>query len=364
MAINQLPSGRYQVKLQRVDRTWTTHTFDTKREAQGYEAQLKKLKREGSQIGIANRVSLDEFFAQWFAWIKTSGTPSWRRQQERLYQKHIQPFFGHRKLSEVRTQAIAEVLGAMVDGGYSESVRQHVFTLLRKIFGDASNVFDTTIRNPVKRELRPKLSVKEAKYLNVNEVRNLLLHVQGKPYELAIGLGLYLGLRVGEAQALRWQDVDFEQGIVHIRRTYSKHENAFRDYPKGKRQHSKKIPFELLALLKQAAEVSGGTELVVVPPRWSMLDYWAYRKALRRYCTEAGITVISTHGLRHSASELYMSHGATRDDLRLLFAHTSSSTTDRYIHDKGTRLEEVAKIIQLFPKASTNLPRPESQNRK
>lgn len=115
--------------------------------------------------------------------------------------------------------------------------------------------------------------MKETNYLSLEQLKRLLSYISGKAYELAIWLGVYLGLRVGEIQALRWQDVDFEKQLIHIRRT----------------------------------------------------------------------------NLSHSTSELYMAHGATRDDLRILFAHSAASVTDRYIHDRGSRLEKVAQQIRLFP---------------
>ncbi len=63
-------------------------------------------------------------------------------------------------------------------------------------------------------------------------------------------------------------------------------------------------------------------ELIVASPTGKVLPYRFYLKAVKTYCEELGITVLGTHGLRHSTSELYMSHGATRDDLRSLFAHS------------------------------------------
>ena len=80
-----------------------------------------------------------------------------------------------------------------------------------------------------------------------------------------------------------------------------------------------------------------------------MLDYWMYLKVLNQYCVDAGVPVIATHGLRHSTSELYQTYGASRDDLRQLFAHSSVSTTERYIHRKSESLEKVATVIELFP---------------
>jgi hypothetical protein len=47
-----------------------------------------------------------------------------------------------------------------------------------------------------------------------------------------------------------------------------------------------------------------------------------------------------------------MDAGASRDDLRILFAHQDSKTTDRYVHDRGNRLSKVAEVLELFPAAS------------
>jgi integrase len=60
-----------------------------------------------------------------------------------------------------------------------------------------------------------------------------------------------LGLRVGALQALTWNDVDLDEGIVFIRRAYIRKELAFREYPKGRRQHSHRIPKELLVFLRE-----------------------------------------------------------------------------------------------------------------
>ncbi|MCX6102808.1 MAG: tyrosine-type recombinase/integrase [Proteobacteria bacterium] len=73
----------------------------------------------------------------------------------------------------------------------------------------------------------------------------------------------------------------------------------------------------------------------------------------RRYCLEVEIPQVGTHGLRHSTSELYMAHGATRDDLRQLFAHSSIETTDRYVHNSGNTLHRVIQKISLFDPETT-----------
>jgi len=82
------------------------------------------------------------------------------------------------------------------------------------------------------------------------------------------------------------------------------------------------------------------------------LDYSKYRRVLRQYCEEAGVRIIASHGLRHSSSEIWMDAGASRDDIRILFAHQDGKTTDLYVHDRGNRLTKVADGLKLFPTRS------------
>lgn len=167
----------------------------------------------------SNRITVDEYFILWFEAVKFQASPGWRKKQERMYSNHIQKVIGQTKLSRVTPPSIALILNRMNHRELSPTVRLHVYGLLRKMFSDAHDLFGFMSTTPVLKQLRPKLIMKEANYLSLEQLKRLLSYVSGKPYELAIWLGVYLGLRVGEIQALRWQDVDFEKQLIHIRRT-------------------------------------------------------------------------------------------------------------------------------------------------
>ncbi len=121
----------------------------------------------------------------------------------------------------------------------------------------------------------------------------------------------------------------------------------FRDYPKGGRHHSHLIPSDLLHRLRTAYE-ERISEWVVSSLKGNHLPYRWYLVALKKYCRQLRLPDIGTHGLRHSTSEMYIHYGASRDDLRRLFAHSSVTVTDRYVHDRGSNLEKVANVIRLF----------------
>lgn len=52
-----------------------------------------------------------------------------------------------------------------------------------------------------------------------------------------------------------------------------------------------------------------------------------------------------------------MANGASRDDLRMLYNHSTSAVTDVYIHDKGERVGKVAEVIRLFPENKESEPK-------
>lgn len=356
MAITKRKNGTYQVKVLASDRSWKTKTFALKRDAEIYEGQLKHQRHSGLLISSDRDIFFDDYFWQWFEVVRHQATPGWRKHQERLYSKYVAGAVGGRKLGSINPRIISELLSSTQERGLSAQTVLHIYNMLRKAFSDAIEVFQLLHKNPVHKSFRPKVPRKEARYLSLDELKKLLMHAQGTPYELAVWLGVYMGLRVGEVQAMRWEDIDLKEGIIHVRRSYARLENVFRDYPKGKRQHSHKLPKELLHIIKQA-KLKATNELVAAPAGCTMLDYSRFRKTLKGYCKHLGITSIATHGLRHSSSELWMDAGASRDDLRLLFDHKDSRTTDRYIHDKGSRLEKVAGEMSLFGNVSHLFPK-------
>lgn len=247
--------------------------------------------------------------------------------------------------------AISRVLQKASDLGRSEQTRVHIYNLLHKMFDDAIELYEFIEKNPVRKKLKPKIPKKESKHLDFEEAVRLLEYVRDRPYGIAIWLSLLTGLRVGEIQALKWSCVDLTKGYIQVRSTYARKEKIFRDYPKGKKWHRVKIPDELLMELKKHRLSSQGEFVVMSLNGRSFLSYQTYFKALKRYCKEARVPVVSTHGLRHSTAEVYMRFGASRDDLRILFDHSSGDVTDTYIHDKGSSLDRVAEVIQIFPKS-------------
>lgn len=353
MAIVKRSSGTYQVKYRGNDGRWISETFPTKREAESFELELKKKKRSGSRItNSGQNLILDEYFALWAETVRGQSSSGWFKTRKQQYADFVKPLLGNHKLKTIQPPHIAAVLNRMNELGKAAQSRVHVYGLLHKMFRDADETFRLVSFNPVLRSFKPQIPVKEAPHLNLDQVRILLSCVRSRPYGRAVWLHFFLGLRVGELQALRWEDVDLGSGLVHIRRAYVRKERVFNEYPKGRKHHSKPIPGELFSVFSELKAESGNSDLVVTSPGYHMLSYEGYQRALVAYCKEFKVPRIGTHGLRHSTAALYLSSGASRHELRNLFAHSSEKVTERYIHHIDSGLDDVAKVIQLFPGTS------------
>lgn len=139
---------------------------------------------------------MNEFFHTWQDAVQHQASPGWQRSREQLYRDYIAPSLGSLKLQSISPPLISKVLNSMEKAGKSEQTRLHAFNLLRKVFGDAIELFQVVTFNPVLKKLKPKVPRKEAPHLDIEQAKCLLDHVVDKSFGVAIWCQLYLGLRI------------------------------------------------------------------------------------------------------------------------------------------------------------------------
>lgn len=134
--------------------------------------------------------------------------------------------FGEMDIKEINPTQIQSFLFNSQLSPSTRRLRKNSFNLL---FTYAKNVGYIEV-NPIERVVLPKekntieeLKKKQNKFLNLEEMRIIL--EKNKPIEkdirkLLIYEFLFLtGLRIGEVQALRWEDVDFEKKTLAVTHT-------------------------------------------------------------------------------------------------------------------------------------------------
>jgi integrase len=190
------------------------------------------------------------------------------------------------------------------------------------------------------------------KSLKQSDLRKFFSALKGQKNEMYFPLALTqfgLSLRIGEVCALKWEDFDFEEMTVRIRRTivwdHDSHAPRFKDCPKNGKERMLAIPqilaTELLKLKKQVGE----GKLVFHQngePFIRMSVGVAYNRAL----DESGITYVrGTHLLRKtSATQANMMTGdyfAVSQNL----GHSSVEETKRYVEEVDEGKRKVARAL-------------------
>lgn len=134
-------------------------------------------------------------------------------------------------------------------------------------------------------------------------------HEDEKGYAALFTLLLKTGMRIGEALALRWRDVDFDEGVVHVTRTVSgrgysppKSKNGVRKVPLDagtlNMLSKHRVRQNKLKLLHGASWNQEG--LVFCTEEGEKLSHGTVYSAFRRMIKRAGVPEITLHGLRHT----------------------------------------------------------------
>ena len=197
------------------------------------------------------------------------------------------------------------------------SVNKNV-SCLRSMFNKAIEWGIFSGKNPVKGIKFYKLDNRRTRYLEKEEIPRLLRACERQPgLRDLIEFALNTGMRKGEIFGLKWNDIDINQGWVHLLRTKN---NEKREVPINSTTR------DILYRLKKHPESP------YVFHRDDGRPYVYVVKSFRRALRTAGITDFRFHDLRHTfASQLVMS-GIELYTVKELLGHKTIEMTMRYSH--------------------------------
>lgn len=168
--------------------------------------------------------------------------------------------------------------------------------------------------------------------LNRGEVQALFAATANVKHRLLLMLLYYGILRLGEARDLRWEDVDFERGLIHLKAC------------KGGKD---RVVF-LHLRLKEALVGYGLRErgLVLVSERGGRLHGRTIQLVVWRAGLRAGVgRHVTPHSLRHSFATHLLEAGADIRYIKELLGHVDLRTTEVYAHVAGCDVKRLACLL-------------------
>jgi len=265
-----------------------------------------------------------------------------------LLDNHLIPAFGHLKMSQISRYQVVEFLQSKVSAGYKPGYCNRFLVLLSFCFNLALKWEVPEVQqNPVKGVDLLKNLNKTERFLQANEIQNLLSALESSPNPLLkyfVPLALLTGARKRELLDMRWCDVDFESKVWRIPITKSGRPLNVPLTPQAFH-----LLLHLQSILPSLLESTpiNGVEWVFPNPKTNK-PFVSIFHAWNTARNKAGLAGLRIHDLRHSFASALVNHGIPIYDVQKLLGHQSIKTTERYSHLSPERLRQSAAAASTF----------------
>jgi integrase len=359
----------------------TARAAMTKAMAKAAAGELQT-KREKRQTAEAARIAAEEAAkeaerrirtgAYFTTWLERRGKlrPSTRRGYEVVIESHIKPVIGDVPLADLTSEHIRAVLERMAEPDEKGNSRT-VGTLSR-----VRSVLTSGLKAAVKQGLMPinvatgieipeRASVGKATgrkpTFTTDELRDFLDRAdQTAQFGPVLRFISRTGVRRGEAVGLRWDHVDLEKGVAHIRASLTVTQG--RESENGPKTESGEryvgldsVALQLLKDLKKhqaetALKLGAGDRynpggFVFVRPDGTHLRPDSISRAVRRITRAMGRSELHTHSLRHTRGTTFLEAGVDIKIVSDQLGHSDVAFTQRtYQHVSPTLATAAAKL--------------------
>ncbi|MDF2962377.1 MAG: integrase [Paenibacillus sp.] len=135
--------------------------------------------------------------------------------------KHIAPYFKNQEIGKITTQIVEKFYFHLAKkSGLSERSILDIHKIVKSSFKTAVKRKYISY-SPVADAEAPKVPRKEMLVWNLDETTRFLKQTKESHMYIAFLLALTTGMRQSEVLGVRWKDIDFEEGVLHVRQTLS-----------------------------------------------------------------------------------------------------------------------------------------------
>lgn len=302
-------------------------------------AYIKSIKN--SHLNCTNLDLSTYFDTKYFAFAKATK----RRSQLDLYvfNKHIRPTLGDRKLSEITSEDIDHWKLAQINNGYMPATVNKHSSMLNRMLNVAVH-WNYIDRNPFHGIAIKKLPVGDhvQRFLTQSEISRLLGECKrsSHPYLYPFAVILLLtGARKSEWRLAKWRDVDL------------KNRELFVAVSKSGRSRKVMLSESSLLVLDQVKQITSEAGQSISRDSWIFPNprtgkpYTSFHIAFDRARIAAALPQVRMHDLRHTYASLLINNGASIYEVQQLLGHHHISMTERYAHLFPNTLKERVDIV-------------------
>lgn len=291
-------------------------------------------------------------------WVETTVKLRNRERTVELYEglirRYLKPNIGSRRLKELSVSDFQATINNLASSGVGPRTIQQTRMVLSSALNRALR--DELIHRNVARLVDlPKYTPKEIQPWTLADAQAFLRAAKGHQWELGFQLLLTYGMRRGEVLGLRWEDIDLNEGIIHVRQQIQRVKGELVAGPVKTDAGRRSLPLlphicEQLNATAAGRDMDRTHDLIFVSKTDNAVEPGNFARAFQLLIEKAGLRRITVHQTRHTAATLLKSFGVQSRDVQLILGHANISTTEQlyqhgYIDEHREALQRVATAL-------------------
>lgn len=333
--------------------------FATKKEALGFERDFLEKQSANPDMTFQNLYEI--YMEDMAARLKQSTLLT----KKTVLQTHILPFFGNKPINEIKASDVRRWQAKLMSSpnNYSQTYLKKINTELNSIINYAKRFYDLNTNPCGKAGTIGKAKAEEMDYWTYDEYIAFREGVKDKPLSYICFEVLYwTGMREGELLALSPTDIDLDNKLISINRTYQRigGKDVFTS-PKT-RKSKRKIPIPDF-LCQELSDYIQSRYMLDADERLFPVTKSYLSHEMIRGCKNTGVKKIRIHDIRHSHASLLINQGCDALMLADRLGHEKVSTTlNTYSHLFPHKQQELVHSLESLQATDLPTPEPPSDN--
>lgn len=321
--------------------------FSTRRDALAWEHEF--LKKHRADIGM----EFSSFAELYMEDISHRVRASTLSNKHFIIQSKILPYFGKRPMNAITAPDIRKWQNELLNLGYSKTYLKLVNSQLAAIFNYAVKFYGLAENPCHKAGSIGKSNAEEMQFWTLGEYKQFREALTERPRSyMAFELLFFTGIRIGELLALTPADIDAENGLIKINKSYNRLNGQDIISPPKTPKSNREIAIpeflcsELLEYMSLFYDLDQNARLF---PHTK--HYLAHE--MKNGCAASNVKRIRLHDIRHSHASLLIELGFSPLLIAERLGHERVETTlNTYAHLWPHKQQEVVNQLQRLNPAS------------
>ena len=331
------------------------------------QAEVKeKLKKaigeaKGLDVAKAESYTVGQWMDVWYEYYaKIKVRPSSHKTYEGYIKNHIKPSIGNIPLTKLTTLDLQRLYQKLLTEGRVDRLeaKNQPKGLSSKTVRNINQVISSAMQLAIQQHLiaqnptdgcaLPKTEHREMQTLSADQLAAFLLEAKHSGVFEMYYIELATGLRRGELLGLKWEDIDFSNQTLRVRRQVGRINGEVREAPLKTKNAYRTISLgtDAVGVLKQQREKQPSSSYVFPGPTGGPIAPDSVLHMLHRVLDRAGLPEIRFHDLRHTFATLALQNGVDVKTVSGMLGHFSAGfTLDTYAHVTTAAQKKAAETM-------------------